>query len=62
MLTEGQRALVDLHLTPSTDVPGDDSFAGLNLVPFDVDTLTRDGATWDKRYDAQLRGVERAGN
>jgi iron(III) transport system substrate-binding protein len=59
MLTDGQKVLVDLHLTPSTDVPGDDSLKGLNLVQFDVATLTRDSAEWDKRYDAQLRGVEK---
>lgn len=57
MLTDGQKLLVDLHLTPSTDVPGDDSLKGINLVPFDVDTLTSDSATWEKKYDAQLRGV-----
>lgn len=57
MLTEGQQVLVDLHLTPSTDVPGDPSLKGINLVPFDVDTLTRDGAYWEKKYDEQLRGV-----
>ncbi|GAB2965213.1 extracellular solute-binding protein [Amycolatopsis acidiphila] len=57
MLTEGQQVLVSLHLTPSTTVPGDDSFQGVNLVPYDVDTLTKDGATWDTKYDDLLRGV-----
>ena len=59
MLTDGQKVLVDLHLTPSTDVPGDESLKGINLVPFDVETLTNDAAAWDKKYDAQLRGVEK---
>jgi iron(III) transport system substrate-binding protein len=59
MLTDGQKVLVGLHLTPSTEVPGDDSLKGLNLVQFDVPTLTRDSSEWDKKYDAQLRGVEK---
>jgi iron(III) transport system substrate-binding protein len=57
MLTDGQQVLVDLHLTPSTDVSGDESLNGLNLVPFDVETLAANSAEWDKKYDAQLRGV-----
>jgi len=57
MLTEGQQVLADLHLTPSTDVPGDTSLKGLTLAPFDVQSLTADTSTWDARYDAQLRGV-----
>jgi len=57
MLTEGQQVLVDLHLTPSTDVPGDTSLKGLTLAPFDVKTLTGDSSAWDSRYPAQLRGV-----
>jgi iron(III) transport system substrate-binding protein len=59
MLSDGQKVLLDLHLTPSTDVPGDESLKGLNLVPFDVPTLTKDSAEWDKKYDGQLRGVEK---
>jgi len=61
MLTDGQRVLVDLHLTPSTEVPGDTSLKGLNLARFDVDTLTKDASSWDARYDAQLRGVVQVG-
>ncbi|WP_236791035.1 ABC transporter substrate-binding protein [Amycolatopsis sp. GM8] len=57
LLSEGQQVMVDLHLTPSTTVPGDRSFQGINLVPFDVDTLTKDSSTWQKKYDEQLRGV-----
>lgn len=59
LLTEGQQVLVDLHLTPSTKVPGDTSLDGITLVPFDVDTLTKDASTWDKKYDEALRGVSR---
>lgn len=62
LLTDGQQVLVDLHLTPSTDVPGDDSLKGLNIVPFDVETLTAEASTWDKKYDAQVRGVEKVNN
>lgn len=62
MLTEGQQVLVAQHLTPSTDVPGDTSLAGLNIVPFDTDTLIKDGKSWDDRYDAQLRGVQQVSN
>lgn len=57
ILSDGQKTLVDLALTPSTDVPGDTSLRGIDLVPFDVDTLTRDGSAWQKKYDELLRGV-----
>lgn len=62
MLNEGQRVLVSQHLTPSTDVPGDTSLRGLNIVPFDAQTLVKDGKSWDERYDAQLRGAQRVSN
>ena len=62
MLTEGQQVLVEQHLTPSTDVPGDTSLKGLTIAPFDADTLIRDGKAWDERYDAALRGVAQATN
>jgi iron(III) transport system substrate-binding protein len=62
MLTEGQQVLVDQHLTPSTDVPGDTSLTGLNIVPFDTEALVRDGKAWDDRYDAALRGVQQVSN
>ncbi|MGP3945465.1 ABC transporter substrate-binding protein [Streptomyces sp. 6N106] len=61
MLTEGQKELVKLHLTPSTKVPGDKSLDGLTLVPFDVKGLSHDQGTWDKKYDALLRGVDSVG-
>ncbi len=57
MLTEGQQVLTEVHLTPSVPVPGDTSLTGLNIVPFDVETLTRDGESWSARYDALLRGA-----
>ena len=28
-------------------------------ITFDVETLTNDAATWDKKYDEQLRGVKK---
>lgn len=60
MLTDGQKVLVDLHLTPSTKVPGDTSLEGITLADFDVKTLATDAKTWDKKYDALLRGVKLA--
>jgi iron(III) transport system substrate-binding protein len=57
MLTEGQQVLVEQHLAPSVPVPGDNSLTGLNLVPFDVQTLTKEGEAWSDRYDALLRGA-----
>ena len=62
MLTEGQQVLVDQHLTPSTEVPGDNSLTGLNIVGFDTASLVRDGKAWDDRYDAALRGVQQVSN
>jgi iron(III) transport system substrate-binding protein len=61
MLTDGQRTLVDEGLSPSTKVPGDKSLDGITLVPYDVQGLVADEKTWAKKYDALLRGVERAG-
>ncbi|MCW1097446.1 extracellular solute-binding protein [Streptomyces sp. RS2] len=61
MLTGGQKELVKLHLTPSTKVPGDKSLDGLSLAPFDVEGLSHDQGTWDKKYDALLRGVDTVG-
>lgn len=60
LLTDGQKVLVDLNQTPVTKVPGDTSLDGLTLVPFDVDTMTKDGPTWAKKYDDFLRGVKPA--
>ncbi|MGV9350431.1 ABC transporter substrate-binding protein [Streptomyces spiralis] len=61
LLTDGQKELVKLGLTPSTKVPGDNSLRGLTLVPFDVKGLSNDGGNWDKKYDALLRGVAGSG-
>jgi iron(III) transport system substrate-binding protein len=61
LLTEGQRTLVDEGLTPSTKVPGDKSLNGITLVPYDVRGLVADEKSWAKKYDALLRGVQRAG-
>lgn len=60
MLDEGQKILVGLHLTPSTEVPGDTSLRGIHLAPFDVKGLTDTSTDWDKKYDEQLRGVTSA--
>ncbi|MEU0599981.1 extracellular solute-binding protein [Streptomyces sp. NPDC006393] len=61
LLTDGQKELVELGLTPSTKVPGDKSLRGLTLVPFDVKGLSNDDGSWDKKYDALLRGVAGSG-
>ncbi|MFD8074988.1 ABC transporter substrate-binding protein [Streptomyces sp. NPDC059718] len=62
LLTDGQNELVKLGLTPSTKVPGDKSLDGLTLVPFDVEGLSKDDGSWDKKYDALLRGAATVGN
>ncbi|WP_128804021.1 MULTISPECIES: extracellular solute-binding protein [unclassified Streptomyces] len=61
LLTDGQKELVKLGLTPSTKVPGDKSLTGITLVPFDVKGLSKDDGSWDKKYDALLRGVASVG-
>ncbi|MCX2180228.1 extracellular solute-binding protein [Streptomyces sp. SKN60] len=58
MLNEGQQVIVDLHLSPSTKVPGDKSLDGLTLAPFAIDALTDKKADWDAKYDALLRGAD----
>ncbi|MFD8503351.1 ABC transporter substrate-binding protein [Streptomyces sp. NPDC059687] len=62
LLTDGQKELVKLGLTPSTKVPGDKSLNGLTLVPFDVKGLSKDDGSWDKKYDALLRGAATTGS
>lgn len=57
----GQRVIVDQHLTPSTKVPGDHSLDGITLAPFDVAGLSKDDGSWDRKYDALLRGVPQSG-
>lgn len=57
ILSDGQKVLVNLHLTPVTTVPGDNSLKGITLADFDVQTLTQDSNTWQRRYDQLLRGV-----
>ena len=61
LLTDGQQALVDEGLTPSTKVPGDKSLSGITLVPYDVRGLVADEKSWAKKYDALLRGVKQVG-
>ncbi|MEU0966270.1 extracellular solute-binding protein [Streptomyces sp. NPDC005917] len=62
LLTDGQKDLVKLKLTPATKVPGDTSLKGLTLVPFDVKDLSKNSGTWDKKYDALLRGANTVGS
>ncbi|WP_431031823.1 ABC transporter substrate-binding protein [Streptomyces sp. P6-2-1] len=57
----GQRVIVEQHLTPSTKVPGDHSLDGITLAPFDVAGLSKDDGSWDRKYDALLRGVPQSG-
>jgi iron(III) transport system substrate-binding protein len=57
MLTDGQKVLVEQHLTPASRVTGDSSLDGITLVGYDVKGLAKDSELWDKRYDALLRGV-----
>jgi iron(III) transport system substrate-binding protein len=61
LLTDGQQELVKLGLTPSTKVTGDKSLNGIKLVPFDVKGLSKDDGSWDKKYDALLRGAASVG-
>jgi iron(III) transport system substrate-binding protein len=59
MLSDGQKVLVDQHLTPVTKVPGDTSLDGVKLTTFDVEELAKNGAAWQTKYDELLRGVEK---
>nr|WTB33190.1 extracellular solute-binding protein [Streptomyces sp. NBC_00830] len=61
LLTDGQKALVDVGVTPVTKVPGDKSLSGITLAPFDVEGLTSKNGNWDKKYDELLRGVATVG-
>jgi iron(III) transport system substrate-binding protein len=58
LLTDGQKALVDQGLSPSTKVPGDDSLKGITLEPYDVTELATNEKAWADKYDALLRGVQ----
>lgn len=57
LLSDGQKLLVKLHLTPSTKVPGDHSLDGVTLKTYPIAELLKNQPQWDKRYDALLRGV-----
>src|SRR6266508_1217561 len=61
MLSDGQKLLVSLGLTPSVKIAGDNSLQGVTLEPYDVQGLTQDSKTWDDRYDQLLRGLEQIG-
>jgi iron(III) transport system substrate-binding protein len=58
LLTDGQKTLVDQGLTPSTQVPGDNSLKGITLDKYDVAGLTANEKAWADKYDALLRGVK----
>jgi iron(III) transport system substrate-binding protein len=60
ILSDGQKNLVDMHLTPVRKVPGDTSLDGITLAPFDVAELSKNAAAWDQKYDELLRGVAAA--
>lgn len=57
---DGQKVLVAQDQTPVTKVPGDDSLEGVTLVPFDVETLSKNAEEWGKKFDELLRGVKKA--
>jgi iron(III) transport system substrate-binding protein len=61
MLSDGQKLLVSLGLTPAAKVPGDRSLDGVTLLEYDVQGLTADPKRWDDAYDELLRGVKRIG-
>ena len=61
MLSDGQKLLVSLGLTPSVKVPGDRSLDGVTMLEYDVRGLTSDAKRWEDAYDALLRGVEKIG-
>jgi iron(III) transport system substrate-binding protein len=59
MLSDGQKVLVEQHLTPVTKVEGDTSLDGITLADFDVKELATNGAAWDAKYDETLRGIQK---
>jgi iron(III) transport system substrate-binding protein len=52
---EGQKVLVDLHLTPAISA-GKDPLAGLKVIPVDVKALVDQGQKWSDRYDKVVAG------
>ncbi len=62
MLTEGQKVLVDLSLTPSIEPEGlADPLAGVEVIPVDVEKLANESAQWSERYSTLLEKGEQAG-
>ena len=49
LLTEGQKVMADLGLTPS--VESMDPFQGREVVPVDTDKLLKQGEEWSKQYE-----------
>lgn len=54
---EGQQAVASAGLTPAMEVPGDDSYRGLNIVDYDVAGLSNVDTMkgWDEKYDKLIR-------
>lgn len=54
---EGQQAVAAAGITPAMQVPGDDSYAGLNIVDYDVAGLSdvKTMKSWDDKYDELTR-------
>ncbi|WP_146615639.1 ABC transporter substrate-binding protein [Nonomuraea aridisoli] len=57
LLQEGQALLVKQGLTPSI-VEGDDPLKDVEIIPIDVEELTKNGDEWNKRYDQVISNGE----
>ncbi|MFG1708580.1 ABC transporter substrate-binding protein [Nonomuraea sp. M3C6] len=57
LLQEGQAVLSKRGLTPAI-VEGDDPLKGVEIIPIDVEELTKNGDEWNKRYDQVISNGE----
>ncbi|SDM36885.1 ABC transporter substrate-binding protein [Nonomuraea jiangxiensis] len=57
MLQEGQALLAKQGLTPAI-VEGDDPLKDVEIIPIDVEELTKNGDEWNKRYDQVISNGE----
>jgi iron(III) transport system substrate-binding protein len=57
LLQEGQALLVKQGLTPAI-VEGDDPLKDVEIIPIDVEELTKNGDEWNKRYDQVISNGE----
>ena len=55
---EGQKVLVDLGLTPSISVGGEDPLAGVDVIPVDVAEILNNSDKWSKQYANVIEGGE----